>query len=114
MTTVDGPRARVALITHPEAKADEFARLLVSRGVAACVNLLAVRSVYHWQGETHDDPEVLLVVKTTDERVEEIEMVLKDEHPYDVPELVVLEPAHVEASYLAWLLEETAPTRKGD
>jgi uncharacterized protein involved in tolerance to divalent cations len=28
-------------------------------------------------------------------------------HPYDVPELIVLEPAHVEAKYLRWLQSET-------
>ncbi len=101
-------RARVALITHPEEGADTFARALVARKVAACVNLVAVRSVYRWQGEVQDDPETLLVVKTTLDRVADLEAILAAEHPYDVPELVLLEPAHVEAKYLAWLQGETA------
>jgi periplasmic divalent cation tolerance protein len=107
MTTAIVPPARVALVTHPVEGADELARRLVERGVAACVNLVAVRSVYRWQGEVHDDPETLLVVKTVDTRLAELSEILARDHPYDVPELVVLAPTHVEARYLAWLLAET-------
>jgi periplasmic divalent cation tolerance protein len=107
-------RARVGLITHPEEGAGAFARLLVARRVAACVNLVPVRSVYRWEGEVHEDPEVLLVVKTTTDRAAELEAILAADHPYDVPELVLLEPAAVEAKYLAWLCGETARIAGGE
>ena len=99
--------ARVVLMTHPEDGAADFARHLVERGVVACVNLVGVHSVYRWRGAIEDGPEVLLVAKTTAARVPELERVLADEHPYDVPECIAVEPASVAAKYLAWLDAET-------
>ncbi len=99
---------RVVLMTHPEEGAAEFARRLVERRVVACVNLVGVRSVYRWRDAIEDDPEVLLVAKTTAARVAELERVLDEEHPYDVPECVAVAPAAVEAKYLAWLGAETS------
>ena len=96
------------LITHPESGAEDFARGLVERGLAACVNLVPVTSVYRWDGKVTTDPEVLLVLKTREGRVPELERVLADEHPYEVPECVALEPATVEKTYLAWLMEQTS------
>ena len=99
--------ARVVLITHPTDGAEAFARGLVEDGLAACVNLVPVTSVYRWEGAIESDPEVLLLVKTSRERLAAIEEALRDRHPYDVPECVALEPAHVQRTYLAWLMEAT-------
>jgi periplasmic divalent cation tolerance protein len=46
----------------------------------------------------------MLVIKTSRSRVEEMEKRLLELHPYDTPELVRIEPAHVDARYLEWLL----------
>ena len=97
----------VILVTHPVEGAEGFAHRLVEGGMAACVNLVPVRSVYRWEGQVQEDPEVLLVVKTTADRRDELEGWLATAHPYDVPEFVVLEPTHVEAKYLAWLGDAT-------
>src|SRR5688572_26758972 len=98
--------ARIVLITHPEAGAEDFARGLVEARLAACVNLLRAQSVYRWEGALHSDPEVLLLVKTMAPRLPELERHLARHHPYDVPECVALEPAHVEQRYQAWLSAE--------
>jgi periplasmic divalent cation tolerance protein len=111
MTAADQPRPLVALIAHPRPGAGAFARTLVERRVAACVQQIEVRSVYRWEGEVEDEREILLLVKTTDRCLVELEELLETAHPYAVPELVVLEPAHVKASYLDWLLAETGPLR---
>lgn len=103
--------ARIVLITHPPDGAEGFARGLVERRLAACVNLLAARSVYRWDGAVQADDETLLVVKTDAARLEALKGHLADAHPYDVPECVAIEPAEVEARYLAWLHAETAEDR---
>ena len=103
--------ARIVLITHPVDGAEEFARQLVERRLAACVNLSSVTSVYRWEGAVQSDPEVLLIAKTDAARVPEIEAFLVDGHPYDVPELVALEPAHVENTYLGWLTGQVGPAQ---
>ena len=98
--------ARVVLVTHPEQGAQAFARGLVDLRLAACVNLLRAESVFRWQGSVSCETEVLLLVKTLAERLPELERHVRSHHPYDVPELVALEPAAVEARYLAWLRAE--------
>jgi periplasmic divalent cation tolerance protein len=103
--------ARVVLITHPARGARAFARRLVEERLAACVNLLPLESIYRWKGAIESSREVLLVVKTRAPRLAPLERFVAREHPYDLPELVALEPAHVEPRYLAWLAAETR-TRK--
>ena len=106
--------ARVVLITHPREGAEEFARGLVERRLAACVNLLAARSIYRWEGEVHADDESLLVAKTDAARLVDLEQHLPSAHPYDVPECIALAPDAVEPRYLAWMLAETASEAPAD
>lgn len=99
---------RVVLCTCPPADAERIARGLVDRG-AACVNILApVRSIYVWKGETCDDAESLLVIKAAAERVAALQAALKELHPYDLPEWVVLETDRelTGADYRAWVRGE--------
>jgi periplasmic divalent cation tolerance protein len=97
--------ARIALITAPDREvAQALAVALVEARLAACVNLVSgVESIYRWQGRVERASEVLLLVKTTRERVTAIEALLARQHPYEVPELIALEPAHVEEKYRRWL-----------
>ena len=103
--------ARIVLVTAPDAEcASKLARGLVEARLVACVNLVeGVRSVYRWEGAVEEACEVLMVMKTVEVRVPEIERWIADEHPYDVPEIVAIEPSSVEASYLAWLSAEALP-----
>jgi len=100
--------ARVVLITHPVEGAAAFAREIVERRLAACVNLAEVTSVYRWGGAVESEPERLLVVKTGADRLAELERFLAGHHPYELPECVALAPDRVEPRYLDWLLGETA------
>jgi periplasmic divalent cation tolerance protein len=105
-----GETPRLALSTAPDsATAERIASELVERRLAACVNLVpGLTSVYRWQGAIERAAEVLMVIKTTSGRLAELESALAELHPYDVPELVVLAPEHVERAYLAWMLAETS------
>jgi len=77
---------------------------LVEEQLAACVNILpGIRSVYRWQGETCDDSEVLMVIKSLASRFEDLQAWLLAHHPYDVPEIVALPAEKVSADYLAWM-----------
>ena len=96
---------RVVFVTAPdEVEAERLARELVKRRLAACVNRVpGVISTYHWQGEVNEDSEVLLIIKTTSARLQELEATVHELHPYEVPEFVALAPGHVAAPYLEWL-----------
>lgn len=107
----DGPALRVVLCTAPDAAvAERIARALVGEGHAACVNVVpGVRSIYRWQGAVQDDAEVLLVMKTRDDRVAALVERVHALHPYDVPELIALPVEGGSARYLAWVRAECAP-----
>jgi len=84
--------------------ASALAKLLVDRELAACVQAIpAVQSVYRWKGEVCIDEESLLIIKTTSELKEELRTAIEENHPYEVPEFVVIEAADVSDNYAAWL-----------
>ena len=101
--------ARIVLITAPDAEVGaRLGRALVEERLAACVNLLpGVRSIYRWQDAVQEDTEVLLVVKTREERCPALAARVEALHPYELPEVVVLPIAGGLDRYLAWILSES-------
>ena len=88
-------------------EADELARRLVDERLAACVNIIGdVTSVYRWNGEIQHDTEATLLIKTTDEGVDALVDELAELHSYDVPEIVVVDPADVSQPYAEWVHEQ--------
>ena len=86
-------------------EAESIAESLVEQGLAACVNLVpGLTSIYRWQGSTERADEVLLIIKTTAQRLPALEAALRSLHSYEVPELLVLAPEGGGDDYLAWLI----------
>lgn len=81
-----------------------LARAFVEEKLAACVNLVPIESVYSWQDTIHDDPEVLLVIKTASIKLHLLEERLHQLHAYSVPEFVALEAEQVSDAYKNWLM----------
>ena len=101
---------RVVLCTCPPECAADLARKIVGERWAACVNIIGgVRSVYRWEGEIQDDAESLLVIKVAAAGVERLQSNLVAEHPYDVPEVLVIGAESGSDAYLSWVAENTAP-----
>lgn len=95
----------ISLVACPsEEVASSLAKLLVDQELAACVQLLPLmQSVYRWKGEVCIDQEVLLLIKTTSQLQDELRKAVEENHPYEVPEFVVIEAADVSEKYGAWL-----------
>ena len=88
--------------------AETLAAALVQRHAAACVNILApCKSVYRWQGAVEEAEEVPILIKTTESRYALVEKVIRELHPYDVPEIIALNISNGLPAYLQWLREET-------
>jgi periplasmic divalent cation tolerance protein len=100
-------RIVLAITTVPDAAAGaRIARTLVEERLAACVSRLpGIVSVYRFEGAVHEDGEDLLLIKTARRDLPELERRLLELHPYDVPELVVVDADHVGAKYAKWLLD---------
>ena len=99
----------VVLTTLPgDADAHAFARTMVDERLAACVNLLPVmESIYRWEGNVERETERQVVMKTTRTRVVTLWERVRDLHPYDVPEFVVLPIVDGNDAYLRWIAEAT-------
>ncbi len=112
MTQPSPSDPRLVFVTAPDRHvAGKIARALVEERLAACASLLpGLTSIYRWRGEVHEDAEVLILIKTCSERLGELERRVRELHPYEVPEILALEPAQVEPRYLAWLRSETSRT----
>jgi periplasmic divalent cation tolerance protein len=104
--------AALALTTCPdEAVAKRIAEALVTEGLAACVNRVpGVHSTYIWDGRLQDDTEVLLIIKSTESRLGDVEARLKTLHPYELPEWIVLRVDGGSRAYLDWLSAATTRT----
>ncbi len=105
-----GDDVRLVMLTTPDADvADQIGRTLVAERLAACVNVVpGIRSLYRWEGEIHEDPEVLLLVKTRTDRLDALERRVQALHPYDLPEVLALGPAGGSDAYLDWVRREAA------
>ena len=90
--------------------AQALATRLVEERLAACVQIAEpIASVYRWQGKVEKEKEILLLIKSTRQRIPEIGRLLAYMHPYEVPELVAVPIVDGSASYLEWLKENSRP-----
>ena len=104
----------LVLTTCPTAEtAESLATALVTEGLAACVNHVpGVHSTYIWSGQLQQDNEILLLIKTTADRLAELETRLKALHPYELPELVAIPAAGGSDAYLQWVRDSVARSIK--
>ena len=97
------------LTTYPiDGDADRLAKALVDERLAACVNVLPpMRSIYTWKGATEQADERQLVIKTSRHRLRDLEIRVRELHPYDVPEFLVLPILEGSRDYLSWVADST-------
>jgi periplasmic divalent cation tolerance protein len=90
------------------ANAQKLADKLLSVRKAACVNVIPkVSSQYWWQGKIEKADELMLVVKTRAALLDELIALVKQNHPYTVPEIIAIPIISGNPDYLAWLEKET-------
>ena len=96
------------LTTMPDDdRTDRLARTLVEEGLAACVNVHGpMKSTYQWKGQVEVERERQVVIKTTRARLVALETRLRGLHPYELPEIVVIDAAASDA-YANWVTDAT-------
>lgn len=91
-----------------EKEAKRIAKALVESRLAACVNIVPkITSIYEWKEEICEETELLLIIKTQTNRLEELKATLEELHPYDVPELIICPITDGLPDYLNWVIENT-------
>jgi len=100
--------ALLVLTNLPDrAAAERLADLVIEQKLAACVNILACRSVYRWKGAVQHDEEHPMLIKTTAERYPALERALREGHPYELPEIIAVPIERGLPAYLDWVAAET-------
>ena len=97
--------AVIVLCTAPDSDcAERLADRALAARLAACVTVLpGAASYYVWQGQREVAREVQMLFKSDVTHQQALIDLLKAEHPYDTPELLVLPVQHGESDYLSWL-----------
>lgn len=100
----------IVFVTVPnQQEAAHLAENLVSESLCACVNILpAIESIYRWEGQVTKEQEVLLIIKTTNERYEELQRRILELHSYTVPEVIAVKIERGSNAYLEWLRQSVS------
>lgn len=85
-----------------------IAKELVSKRLAACVNMFPVSSVYRWNEKIEEDNEIAMFVKTDSSRLQEIIKLVKSLHTYEMPAIEFWE-IEGEQEYLDWIRVNISP-----
>lgn len=93
----------VAIDTQSNAK--KLASLLLEKRLAGCIQLLPIQSHYLWRGKQETSSEVLMLIKTHIKKYKTIEKVVKENHPYQVPEILFVPAKKIFTPYQKWLDE---------
>jgi periplasmic divalent cation tolerance protein len=96
----------VFVMCESKEQGEKIAETVVNGKLAACVNVMpGARSCYFWEGKLTWSDEVMLLIKTTKGRLEQLKAMVKKEHSYQLPEIVAVEIEDAEQKYLDWIDE---------
>ena len=106
---LDLPALIEVRVSVPDAEsAQRIASDLVARQLAACVQVLGpMASVYSWKGDVHRSQEWLLLIKSTVDAFPQVAAAVRQQHRYDVPEIMAVPVTHALAEYAAWVRDHS-------
>ncbi|MFC1863889.1 divalent-cation tolerance protein CutA [Thermodesulfobacteriota bacterium] len=95
---------QVSTTTENKDDAKKIARELVQKRLAACVQTVGpILSTYWWEDKVNEEEEWLLIIKTGNKMYGEVEEVIKEMHPYEIPEIIASPVIKGSKDYLEWL-----------
>lgn len=102
----------ITTTVESEQQALSLAETLVHQRLAACVQITGpIHSVYRWQGNVESSREYRCTIKSEKSMISQLMVAIQSHHPYDVPEILVVEVVRSSDAYAAWLHDEL---RSGD
>ena len=69
-------------------RAENIARKLIKRKLAACVSIKEINSFYHWDDQIQHSKEFEISIKSTKENIKDLICILKKEISYEVPQFI--------------------------
>ena len=89
-----------------EDTAKEIAESLVSKKLAACVQITSpIESIYTWENKVEKNKEWMLMIKSKVSLFDELEKEVKQLHLYETPEIIAHKIQMGNNDYLDWMDE---------
>ena len=103
-----------ALQVHTTAETEEdaqtIARAAVEARLAVCAQVIGpITSTYWWEGKVETATEWLCLFKTDRQHYDGLEALIREKHPYEMPEILAMPVVAGSQPYLDWLAAELAP-----
>jgi periplasmic divalent cation tolerance protein len=92
---------------HKKEDAIKIGKGLLEKRLIACYNMWPIESAYWWKGEILEEPETMMLLKTTQEHFDELSAYIKDKSGYEVPDIFTLNPGQVVPAFEQWVNKET-------
>jgi periplasmic divalent cation tolerance protein len=97
----------VLTTTDSEENVERIANVVLEKQLAACVQILLIRSNYTWKGRIESNQEFLTLTKAKASDFADLEDAITSVHAYDVPEVISLPGTKGSAAYLDWIASST-------
>jgi periplasmic divalent cation tolerance protein len=97
----------VMTTTDSEEHAERMVDAVLEAKLAACLQLIPIKSCYVWEGKIARDNEILIQIKAKSADYDDLAACIRGAHTYDVPEIVRLDIAAGEKPYLDWIASVT-------
>ncbi|KHT63896.1 cytochrome C biogenesis protein [Photobacterium gaetbulicola] len=98
-----GDKCVVMTTFADEAIGNKLIHSLIEKRLAACIQVQAIESYYHWEGKVNQDQEKLVIIKTTTALYDRVEAEILANHDYDTPEIIQLPITAGYSDYLRWI-----------
>lgn len=99
----------IVVLTHvpDQICAQQLANALIKAKLAACVNIGAAgQSVYEWENAVEMQTEFPLHIKTNQDCYSKVEAMIVEMHPYELPDILVLNVHGGYIPYLQWVNDQ--------
>lgn len=97
----------IYITTSEILESKKIAMKLLEERLVACTNIIPqITSLYLWKGDIEVDNESLLIVKTREDKADQVMEKVKELHSYETPCILQLEVKKGSEEYLNWMDNE--------
>jgi periplasmic divalent cation tolerance protein len=87
-------------------EAERLGKLIIKNKMGACVDYWPVQSIYNWQGDFKQIPQVMMTVTTFESKLEDVTDIISKHHSYSTPLIAGLDIRRINRPYKEWMLQE--------
>lgn len=86
-------------------QAQSVIETLLNEALIACANMFEITSLYKWEGEIKNVPEIGCIIKTSQEKSKTLEKRLEALHPYETPCIIFLGVESASSPFTTWVTQ---------